>query len=319
MKVPEKILTILREEKNFLIVTHINPDGDAIGSALALSIALESMGKKTSVYSRDPVPGFYRFMPGHKRFTSSLKNALQTDPVLILLDCNSPERAAIDRYEFRCPVIIDHHETERDFGDVRWVDRDAAATGLMIFYLVKSMGIKFTKDIATNLYTAISVDTGTFRYSNTNPGVLRASAELIELGAEPNLIADYLYESWDRKRFDLLIMTLNTLEIHNRIAIMHITGDMFRETRTKPEDTENFSNFPRIINSVKISAVFREIGKGVWKASLRSKGDVNVAMIAELYGGGGHKNAAGFKIKADLESAKKALIKAYKKLNSACS
>jgi len=315
MRVPEKILSVLRKERNFLIATHINPDGDAIGSSLALSIALESMGKKTYVYSRDTVPGFYKFLPGHNRFISNLKNALKTDPVLVLLDCNSPERAAIEHYVLRSTIVIDHHETEKDFGDVRWVDRNAAATGLMIFHLIKSLGIKISKDIATNLYTAISADTGTFRYSNTYPGVFRASAELIESGAEPDLIADYLYESWDRKRFDLLIIALNTLEIHNRIAIMYITRDMFRKTKTKPEDTENFSNFPRIIDSVRISAVFREIGKGVWKASLRSKGDVNVAKIAELYGGGGHKNAAGFKIQADLKSAKRSLLKAYKKLN----
>ncbi|MEW6107803.1 MAG: bifunctional oligoribonuclease/PAP phosphatase NrnA [Nitrospirota bacterium] len=313
MRVPKKILSGIRREKCILIATHINPDGDALGSAGALSAALESIGKDTFIYCRDPVPKSYRFLPGHDKFSPDIKNMLKADPMLILLDCNSPERASLDRYEFRTSVIIDHHETENEFGDIRWVDSKAAATGVMVFYLLKALDIKITKDIATNLYAAISVDTGTFRYSNTYAGVLRISADLIDAGAEPNRIADYLYERWDRKRFALLMMALNTLEIRRGVAMTHITKDMFRKTGAKPEDTENFSNFPRMIDSIKISAVFRDIGRGIWKVSLRSKGDVNVAKIAELYGGGGHKNAAGFRIRAGLKNAKESLLKTAKK------
>ncbi len=183
----------------------------------------------------------------------------------------------------------------------------------MIFSLIKAVGVALTGDISTNLYTAIAVDTGTFRYSNTSSEVLKASAELIEAGANPALIAECLYERWESNRFDLLVMTLNNLEIKNNVAMMHITKDMFQKTDTTPEDTENFSNFPRTIKSVKISALFRDLGDGFWKASLRSKGDVNVAKIAELYGGGGHKNAAGFKIKGSLKSAKEKLLRAAEK------
>ena len=310
MKIPKEIVSVLKKEKVFFLATHIDPDGDAIGSALALSSALESLGKEVHVYNKDRVPEFYKFMPGHKRFKSGLKNAFIKNPVLVLLDCNSPERAALEQYSFRRSVVIDHHETERDFGDIRWVVPGAAATGLMIFSLIKAVGVAFTRDISTNLYTAIAVDTGTFRYSNTSPEVLKASAELIEAGANPALIAECLYERWESNRFDLLVMTLNNLEIKNNVAMLHITKDMFQKTDTTPEDTENFSNFPRTIKSVKISALFRDLGDGFWKASLRSKGNVNVAKIAELYGGGGHKNAAGFKIKGSLKSAKEKLLRA---------
>jgi len=313
MKVPKKVISALQSEKRFLIATHINPDGDAIGSSLALSAALESMGKKTFVYSRDPVPWYYSFMPGHEKFISDLKMTEGYDPALILLDCNSPERSALENRSFGVSVIIDHHETERDFGDIRWVDSNAAATGVMIFFLLKSLGIAITKDMATNLYTSIAVDTGTFRYSNTRAEVLRAAAELIEAGAEPNVIADYLYETWSQKKFNLLVKNLNTLEIKNRIAITCVTREMFRKTGTKPEDTENFSNFPRMIESVAISAFFRELGNSVWKVSLRSKGNVNVAKIAEQFGGGGHRNAAGYKIEAGLDEAKEALLRAGRK------
>jgi phosphoesterase RecJ-like protein len=313
MKIPKEIVAVLKKEKVFLLATHLNPDGDAIGSALALSSALESMGKEVHVYNKDLVPEFYKFMPGTKRFRSGLKNSLSQKPVLILLDCNSAERAGLEKYSFRMSVVIDHHETERDFGDIRWVVPSAAATGLMVFYLIKAMGVRLTSDMAINLYTAVAVDTGTFRYSNTSSEVLRASAELIEAGADPAFISECLYERWEENRFGLLVMTLNNLEIKSNVAVMHITKNMFEKTGTKPEDTDNFSNLPRMIKSVKIAALFRDMGNGFWKASLRSKGNVNVAKIAELYGGGGHKNAAGFKIKGSLKSAKEKLLLAMKK------
>jgi bifunctional oligoribonuclease and PAP phosphatase NrnA len=313
MKIPKEVLTVLKEEKLFLLATHISPDGDAIGSALSLASALESLGKEVHVYNKDHVPEVYKFMPGYKRFKTGLKKVLPQGPVLLLLDCNSPERAALEEYSFRRSVVIDHHETERDFGDVRWVVPSAAATGLMIFYLIKAMKVPFTQEMCTNLYTAIAVDTGTFRYSNTSSGVLKASSLLIEGGANPARIAEQLYDRWENNRFALLTMALHNLEIRDGIAVMHITNDMFLKTGTSPEDTENFSNFPRMIRTVNISALFRDMGNGFWKASLRSKGDVNVAKIAEFYGGGGHKNAAGFKIRGSLKSVKEKLFHAATK------
>ena len=308
MRIPRNLLAALRKEGPFLIAAHVDPDGDAIGSALALSVALESMGKKTFVFSRDPVPKYFRFLAGFEKFSSSLKDIVKEDPVLILLDCNTPARAAVEGYRFRKSIVIDHHETEKDFGDIRWIDHRAAATGLMIYYLLKALLITLTQDIAVNLYTAISVDTGTFRYSNTSAEVLRVSAGLVEAGADPNLIAVNLYESWDYKRFRLLVMALNTLEVRNRVAVIHVTQKMFKETATRSEDTEHFSNFPRMIGAIKMAVLLRELDNGEWKASLRSRGLVNVARIAEKFGGGGHNNAAGFKIKADLKNVKEALF-----------
>jgi phosphoesterase RecJ-like protein len=313
MKIPEKILSAFRKEDTFLLAAHISPDGDSIGSCVALCMALNSLGKKALVYSRDPVPKQYRFLPGNERIVSDLKKVAARDPALVLLDCNGPERAGLERIAFRRCIVIDHHETEKGFGDVRWINPHAAAAGLMVYFLIKGLGVRITGDIAVNLYTAIAVDTGTFRYSNTSSEVLRACAELVDYGAEPHLVSEALYESWERKRFDLLVLALNTLEIRNSVAMTHVTKAMFRKTGTKPEDTETFSHFPRRIDTIKISSLFRELGDGEWKASLRSKGEVNVARIAELFGGGGHKNAAGYTIKADLKTAKEALLKASRK------
>ncbi len=307
---PKDLLNFLRNEDNFLLATHINPEGDAIGSAVALSMALEARGKKTVVYDRDIVPEFYRFLPGHERFINSIPSLVTGHWSLILLDCNTPERAGIDNLTFKYSLVIDHHETETDFGNVRWVEPETAATGMMIFYLIKEMGIKITRDIAINLYSAIAVDTGTFRYNNTTAEVLKVGAELIEAGAKPAYISNHLYETWSKERFALLIMTLSSLEIRDDVAITVVTKRMYKKTGTGTEDTENFSNFPRMMKDIKISAFFREIDNNYWKVSLRSSGDINVATVAALFEGGGHRNASGYKIKASLESAKEALLKA---------
>ncbi|GAB4421559.1 MAG: bifunctional oligoribonuclease/PAP phosphatase NrnA [Thermodesulfovibrionales bacterium] len=313
MNVPNELIALLKREKRFFIATHINPEGDALGSSIALSMALESMGKETLLYDRDPVPEFYRFLPGHERFSSSVSDLRSQISNLILLDCNEPERAGIDNVPIPYSAVIDHHETERDFGDIRWIEPLAPATGMMVYHLIKKLNVKITKDMATNLYAAIAIDTGTFRYSNTTPEVLRVCATLIDSGAEPASIAEAMYETWSEKRFKLLVSVLNTLEIVDGVAITYATKEMFKETGASPEDTENFSNFPRMMKSVNISAFFREMDDGYLKASLRSKGGTNVARIAEMFDGGGHRNAAGYKIKADLRTAKEELLKAISK------
>ena len=254
------------------------------------------------------MPQIYRFLPGYERFINAVPPYVQDTWPLILLDCNSVERAGIDGFRFRKSAVIDHHETESAFGDIRWIEPHVAATGLMVFYIIKELGLPMTEDIAVNLYAAIAIDTGTFRYSNTTADVLRVSAELLESGANPAYIAGNLYERWSRERFHLLTMVLNTLEIRNDIAMTVVTQEMFRKTGTAPEDTESFSGFPRIIEDITISAFFREVRKNYWKVSLRSRGEINVAKIATHFEGGGHKNAAGYRIKANLKAAKKALI-----------
>ena len=308
MKIPPNLLSFLKEEDNFFIATHINPEGDALGSSLVLSMALEILGKNTVVYDRDPVPDLYRYLPGHERFVHTTVTLQPSTFNLILLDCNALERAGIGGLLFKRSAVIDHHETENDFGDIRWIEPGAAATGLMIFYLIKELGIEITGEIATNLYTAIAIDTGTFRYANTTADVLRVAAELVEAGAKPGFVSNSLYETWSEKRFHLLITAMNTLEIRNNVAITVVTQEMFKQTGTHADDTENFSGFPRMMKDIEISAFFRETDDNHWKVSLRSKGDINVARIAALFEGGGHKNAAGFRIKGSLASAKETLL-----------
>ena len=309
MKVPDKLISFLKSEEKYFIVTHINPDGDAIGSSLALSMALEMLGKETFLYVRDPIPEFYHYLPSYEMFTNSISSLVTHHSSLILIDCNTPKRAEIEGLSFKSSVVIDHHETEDAFGDIQWIVPEASATGMMVFYLIKELGISITREMAINLYSAIAIDTGTFRYGNTTPEAFKIAADLVEAGASPAYISNRLYETWSKERFALFSMTLNTLEIRGAVAITYVTQEMYQKTGTGPGDTESFPSFPRIIKDVKVSAFFRELGVNSWKVSLRSKGDINVALIASQLGGGGHKNAAGFVIKSDLGSAKEALLK----------
>ena len=314
MKAPSRLLKFLREQDNFFIASHINPEGDAIGASIALSMALETLGKKTVVYNSDGVPGIYQYLPGREKVIQTVQGIDPASYNLVLLDCNTMKRAGTEGLSFKSSVVIDHHETEGNFGDIKWIEPHAAATGLMIYYILKEMGIEFTRKIAVNLYSAIAVDTGTFRFGNTTAEVLRAAAELAEAGVKPGYVANNIYETWSERRFRLLIMALNTLDIKDSVAFTHVSKKMYAETGANAEDTENFSGFPRMMGTVSISVFFRETTDGEWKVSLRSRGDTNVASLAVFFGGGGHKNAAGYTVKGTIEEVKKALLLKYKNI-----
>lgn len=308
MNIPPELLTFLRDKNNFFIATHINPEGDALGSSLALSMALNAIGKDTVLFDRDGVPEFYRFLPDYEKIRHDHTMVKTSDFNLLLLDCNTPDRAGIEGLPFKQTAVIDHHETESDFGDLRWIEPKAAATGLMIYYLIKSLRVGITKEMALNLYTAIAIDTGTFRFGNTTAEVLRVASELADAGAKPSFVSSNLYETWSEARFNLLRLALQTLEIRNNIAFTFVNRQMYQETGAGPDDTENFSSFPRIVKGIRVSVFFREIDDDYWKVSLRSKGEINVATVAAVFHGGGHKNAAGYFVRAPLKVARDSLL-----------
>ncbi|BCB95559.1 exopolyphosphatase-related protein [Dissulfurispira thermophila] len=318
---PEELINFIETEDNFLIATHINPDGDGIGSSIALSMSLQVLGKKTVLLCKDLVPGQYKFLPGNESFyTLEQLKAQETKfkdyKNLILVDCNDLDRISdsTPTLNYSSSAVIDHHASERPFGNIRWVVPDAAATGLMIYYLIKRLGIKLTYEMAVNLYAAIAVDTGNFRYENTTSSVLRVASDLIDAGARPYVIYRHLFEAWSEGRFNLFMQVLNTLEKKDKIAIVKVTRKMFEDTSTSAEDTEHFVEFLKIMADVDVSVLFREIDDTHYKISLRSKDDIDVAIVAEAFGGGGHKNAAGCRIKADFETAKKELIGKIKQI-----
>lgn len=317
MNPPEELISFLKNEDRFVIATHESPDGDGLGSAIALSMALQNLGKETVLVCKDAIPEQYRFLPGRENFLTLQRFILHSSKFnnyknLILIDCNNIKRIADEsqtsRLKFQTSAVIDHHETKSPFGDISWIMPDVAATGLMVFEIINKLGIRPSEDMAVNLYAAIAVDTGNFSYENTNADVLRIASELAMAGARPHAIHRELFESWSDGRFNLFMKVLNTIQMQDGISIVRINQGMFEETSTSEADTENFVEFPRIIKGIKVSVLFREIEEEYFKLSLRSKGDINVAKIAETFGGGGHKNAAGCKIRADFETAKKAVM-----------
>ncbi len=305
----EKALDFFRAPNNrlFLIATHVTPEGDALGSSIALAYALRQLGKSAIVYDRDGVPDYCKFLPG----AGEVKKTLPPDyseAVLVLVDCGHPERAGLEGKSFHKTVVIDHHETDLFYGDVNWTEPDASAAGILVFRLIKALGVAITKEIAVNLYTAIMTDTGSFRYQNTTPEALGMASELVQAGAEPAAIADQIYNSWTVARFRLLCMALGTFEMKDGAAMMHISKGMFHNTGTGIEDAENFTAYPRMLKDVEVSALLLELEDSI-KVSLRSKGDTDVRQIAARLGGGGHKRAAGCKLKMSLDEAREVILK----------
>ena len=302
----KEIVKAIKAGKSFIITTHVNPDGDALGSAIALAMALKHAGKKVIVYNRDGVPDTYGFLPG--------ADIVQTSPgdsraeTIILVDCNNLARAGLqDCGSCKTSIVIDHHDTDNDFGDVKWIEPDTPATGMMILELIRALKIPLSRDMAQNLYVAVTLDTGTFRYANTTAKALRMGAELTEAGADPGYVADRLYSNWTSNRFSLFRKVLESLDMEGSICFMIISMNMIEETSTSHGDTENFVNFPLLMDRVKATVLLKEIEADRWKVSMRSKGDINVALVAENFNGGGHHNAAGCTIDGRYEDIRKTL------------
>ncbi|MFA5353350.1 MAG: bifunctional oligoribonuclease/PAP phosphatase NrnA [Thermodesulfovibrionales bacterium] len=320
---PAEIIRFLKTRNNFLIATHLNPDGDGLGSAVALSMALRQLGKKTLLFCKDPVPKQCRYLPGQDEFQpfEALPSPEMKGYTLILVDCNDITRIHTDKtflsaLQCDASAVIDHHETEKRFGDERWIDPSSPATGLMIYHLVGELGAEMTEAMAANLYAAIAVDTGNFRHENTDAEVLRVAAGLVEKGANPTTAYRQLFESWTDGRFCLFLRVINTVDIREDISFVSVTQEMFRETSTTPDETDNFVDFPRIMERIAVSVFLRETGEGRFKVSLRSKGEVNVAKVAMALGGGGHRNAAGCTMEGDQDSIKTRLLEMIRPLVS---
>ena len=212
----ERIVKELQNNNTFLIVSHINPDGDAIGSSLALAAGLTATGKKVTVFNNDSVPDIVRFLPGSSEIVHELLAGDQFDAAIVV-DCGTPKQLG-DKFNafkgYKKLLNIDHHATNLNFADVVFLDPDACATGAMIYRILKSMQVEITRAIALSIYTTIVVDTGSFHYGNSNPEAFRIAGEMVDIGVEPWFVAENLYESQPEGRIRLHSMALNTLTTH---------------------------------------------------------------------------------------------------------
>lgn len=288
-----------------LLLGHASPDGDQLGSLLGLGLGLAGAGWSVTMAGPHPVPEPLRFLPGSALFQHWTAPRGPFD-LVIVCDCPDPTRAGGLLEGARGPrtrvVNIDHHPDNRRYGSVNWVDVTASATGEMIYDLMEVLGLKITAEVATNLYTAIHTDTGSFRYSNASAKAFRTAAELVARGADPALVAAQLYETRPPESLALLGRLLRQIEVSpdGLVAWLAIPRGSVPDAFLEAED---LVTYPRSIRGVKVAILFKETADGRVKVSLRGKGEVPVNRIAARFGGGGHANAAGCEVKGTLDEA----------------
>ena len=316
MKAPEDLLKKIRLGNRFLLTSHVNPDGDAIGSELGLARLLRSMGKGAVVWNRDPIPTIYRPLPGSERVhTGEEPPAGFPDrfDAIVVLECPSPDRTGLEQHLSARPVInIDHHLGNQLYGSVNWVDSAAPAVGEMIYRLAQGLKLTLDPETASCLYLTLVTDTGGFRFSNATPAAFEAAAALVRDGAHPEQVSQWLYESQPLPVVRLVGEMLQTLQIHEdgRVATARLTPEMFARVGASPGDSEGLIDYPRSIAGVEAVALIRQREDGTHKVSLRSRGEVDVEKIARHHGGGGHRNAAGFVLEGDGEEARRKVAEA---------
>jgi bifunctional oligoribonuclease and PAP phosphatase NrnA len=300
----------LRSAGKVLITMHRGPDGDALGSALALGCALRELGREVTVYNPDELPYNFRFLRGASEVAKSVP-ADATFDVTVVTDAGAYERLGPDMPppgRRGLLLNLDHHITTEPFGDVNYVDPHAASVGILAYKIIHQLGTPLSKDAAECIYASILADTGCFRYSSTDPECLRIAALLVEAGVEPWEMTVRVYEQQPLARMRLLADVLSTLEVHGKLATITITNAMVAKTGSEDDFTDGFINYARSVDGVEVAASFREpLNGGPWRVSFRSRGRVNVAQIAQKFGGGGHHNAAGCSIEGD-EAAVRARI-----------
>jgi phosphoesterase RecJ-like protein len=294
----------LRDNKRFLLTTHVNPDGDAIGSLGALALVLEDMGKKVLAYCQDEIPGFLRFLPYSDRIVKEIPGPDRFD-VAVVLDCGELDRignAAEVLQHVEKIIHIDHHSSSDDFGQLNLVRPECSSTAEILYDIIQAIPASLSREAAENIYTAILTDTGSFRFANTTARALEIAAEMVALGVTPDKIASEVYDSMSPERLRLLARSLHTLTLraNGRLATMQVSQRMLEETKTTVMDTDGFVNYPRGISTAEMAIFFREMDSGKVNVSLRSRGKLNVAEFARSYDGGGHHNAAAFRAEGSL-------------------
>jgi phosphoesterase RecJ-like protein len=306
-----EVARAIQSRQSFILTSHARPDGDAIGSQLALAYALDRLGKSVRLVDRDPVPSPYRDFPGVDRIevTSSVEGAADA---VILLECSDPTRpdvTGLDRY----PLInIDHHLGNTEYGQVNWFDSSAAACGELIADLIDALGVPWTQPIAEHLYLAIATDTGGFRHGPVSARTFEACRRIAETGIDPAELSRRIFSSFGIGRVKLTGAMLGAMQLFHddRLAVLFFDDALLAACGASVDDTEGLVNIPLMAREVAVVALFKQQGPQLCRVSLRSKGDVDVRQVALEWDGGGHKNAAGLTVNADRATAERLVIAA---------
>ena len=310
-----RLRELLEASHGLLVVTHIDPDGDAIGTQLAFGCYFRDLGWPATLIRNSAIPAKYRFLPGADAIlpTEQLSSRAPFDTVLVL-ECPNRDRlgsAAVFLERARTVINIDHHPVNSLSADLSWVDPAASSVGEMAFEYFGTVGYEIGPDVASQLYTAILTDTGRFRFESTTPRTLVVASELVRAGANPRTICDRVYFDQPREQMTLIGEVLRQAEYHDtgRICLLSLSKARLEETGADPADTEGLVDYSLYARGVQIGVLLREIDRGQTKISLRSRGGCDVAQVAGQLGGGGHPGAAGCRLPLPLEQAKSEIVR----------
>jgi len=306
-----EVVELIEAKQHFAITSHVRPDGDSLGSSLALRLMLEKLNKDVVVVMRDVVPRAYQELPGADlvQQISNFDHPLQYDAVFVV-ECSDIDRPGLPGLSDQFTINIDHHATTVRFGHINWIDSTASAVGEMIYNLCKATGVCVTPDIAECIYAALLTDTGSFHFPNTTDRTLKVASELVRLGANPARVSRAIYYSHPFSKLKLMGLALNSLKRDptGRIAWLAITQQMMTEAQATEEDADGIVTYPLSVADIDIVVSLKELKPNIFRASLRSKDSVNVAKVAEHFGGGGHRNAAGCTMYGELKEIEQQLI-----------
>jgi bifunctional oligoribonuclease and PAP phosphatase NrnA len=297
-----EVLKQIEQRGRFVLTSHARPDGDAIGSALACCQILRSMDKQAEVVLRDGVPRIYQTLPFADQVIQSDRIQHQYDAAIVL-ECDSIHRTRLQGLENGFLINIDHHMSGRPFAQVNWIDPKAVATAEMIYWLAREAGVTISPQIATCLYTAVLTDTGSFMFEGTNQHTFELARELVLAGADPAECARHVYFAHSTAKMRLLGAALSDLRRDGPLAWIFVTQEQMDRLAAKEEDCEGLVNYVLSIQDVEVAVFFRELSDGMFRVSLRSKGQVNVADVAVKFGGGGHQCASGCAMNGPLSVA----------------
>src|SRR2546423_635446 len=304
-----QVIELIEKKDRFAITSHVCPDGDSLGSSLGLFWLLKSLNKDVEIIMRDPAPHSYQELPGARqiRVTPAVDNSYHA---VFVIECSDIARPGLIDLENQFVVNIDHHSTTALFGKINWIDSTASAVGEMIYNLCKATGVRVTKEIAECCYTALITDTGSFHYSNTTERTFKVASELLRTGLKPAKTAEAVFASYPWSRIQLMGAVLSTArrDSTGRIACLRHSLEMQHSADASDEDADGFVNYPLTVGEVEAVAMLKECELGVYRTSLRSKGEVNVAKIAEKFGGGGHRNASGCTLTGDWDVAEETIV-----------
>ncbi|MBA3273099.1 MAG: bifunctional oligoribonuclease/PAP phosphatase NrnA [Chthoniobacterales bacterium] len=309
-----EIASALREAQHIAVLSHVRPDGDAFGSQLAMALTLRELGKDVTVWNEDGMLEKYSFLPGAELITLPPTTPQEFD-LGVALDTAIQSRLGTAREAVRAPrwINVDHHPTNPRYGDLVYIDPTAPATGQILFELLSTSGLPMNQAIAENLFVAISTDTGSFQYPNTTARTFEIGAELLKCGVDVGRVSQLLYETFPRRRVELLRELLGTMRFDGdgKVASFSLSMPVATRLGVKPEDNEGLIDHIRAIEGVVVAVFFEELIEGKVRVSMRSKSEAaDVAAICQQFGGGGHKLAAGARVRGSLAEVEQRVIKA---------